>query len=183
MRAPAIDNQRIALLCAVGVVVLLGLAVWSYRDTVWQDVPEGYATYRGGGLEFRHPAGWEVSGDPRGTLTVRAPGRRGERLAPLILVQRYREGDAAAMQRAERRIAALVQGERLHIGSYDIDVPGADASSARSVEVKARNGKVHSLTVVTARKDGRFTAFAVRGRVTDGADNARNIAGTLRLDD
>lgn len=179
MRGIAVDNQRIAALCAVGFFGLIALFLWSYGDTVFDDVPDDYPTYRGGGVEFRHPPGWRVAGSPDAVLTVRPPGREGERLAPVIVLRRYAGRDQ--LRRADRDVARLVEGSRLHINPYEIDVPGADESGASSVEVKARNGRVHGITTVTATRDGTLTVLTARGPVTDGADNPRNVAGTLRL--
>lgn len=181
MRTGAVSSQAVAALCAVGFFALIGLFLWSYGDTAFDDVPSSYPTYRGGGVEFRHPPGWEVSGSPATRLVVRPRGREGERLSPVIVLQRYRGTGDEALRRADRDVARIIQGSRLHITPYELDVPGADESAASSTEVKARNGKVHSITTATGTRDGVLTALTVRGPVTDGADNARNIAGTLKL--
>ncbi|HWT94609.1 MAG TPA: hypothetical protein VN238_16555 [Solirubrobacteraceae bacterium] len=179
MRTGAVSSQTVAALCVVGFLGLIGLFLWSYGDTTFDDVPSSYATYRGGGVEFRHPPGWRATGDPATRLVLRPPGREGERLSPVIVLQRYRGEDA--LRQADRDVARLVQGSRLHINAYELSVDGADEAAASSTEVKARNGKVHSITTATATRDGVLTALTVRGRVIDGADNARNVAATLKL--
>lgn len=179
--AGKVSSRTITALCAAGFVLIFGLFLWSYNGTVFDEVPDDYATYRGGGVEFRYPPGWRVTGDPAKRLVLRPAGWKGERLRPVIVLQRYAGTGDPALRRADRDVARLVQGSRLHITPYELDVPGSDESAASSTEVKARNGKVHSITTATATRAGTLTALTVRGRVTDGADNPRNVAGTLKL--
>lgn len=164
---------------ALAVIAVVGAVALSRIDfDAFREPPASFATFRSGAVEFRHPPTWRASG----TDVVRLePPNATARVGPVAELRRLTL-TPKAVKRAERAAYRLVARKPESAGVYEIDVPGAEASSASDFVFKLRDGTQHRVTTVTALTPGGVVSLAVRGRVADGPADPRIVAGSLRLD-
>jgi hypothetical protein len=162
----------ILVVLLAGLVAAVAVAASVLDGTVFDDPPDSYATYRGDGLTFRHPPGWQVTRAGQ-RVTVAPPARSDG--GPLIVLTRVRAHDPrrAASDAAHR----LVRGVPIGLTEYEIDVPRA---VSYDVVGKRRNGESWRATAVAVPRGDSTYVLTARDEA-DGPRDARIIAGTLRV--
>ena len=173
--------RRVVRWAPVLVVVLLVAGfVLVYDGTVFDDPPDDWVVYRAGDRSLRHPPGWSATRTPDGA-DMRPATSPEDRPSTLVTLRVWGDGPVAR-ERARAAAERLVPGRSESGTAYDIDVPGSDKSSASDTVFRTRDGTAHRVTTVFASRDGFLTTLSSRGRVTNGPQDPRDIAGTLRLD-
>jgi hypothetical protein len=145
------------------------------------DVPGGYATYRGDGVSFVHPEGWEATERDlgKGITEVRFqdPAAAGEADAAVSLTIQPGVGERFdAMLESERAVLESAGGAG--VSQDEVDVPGARKAYRRSIE---SDGAASEAIDVLA-PDGRHIALAAGGPddQSDAVD-AGAVVDSLRL--
>ena len=151
-----------------------------FEQTAFDEPPARFVTFRDGGASFRHPPGWRVARRSDEAVVLRPAGTRAGKATPVIELRRWAAGERAS-DRANRSIERLVPARGRDSQTYELDVPGSERSSAVDVVFKTRDGIEHRVTTAFASNAGDLTTLAVRGRVTDGPEDPRDTAGSLRL--
>jgi hypothetical protein len=142
------------------------------------DVPDGYATYRGNGVTFIHPAAWEPTTRDlgKGITEVRFQDPAGDEAgAAVSLTVQPGVGDRFdAMLDSEREVLETAGGA--DVAQDEVDVPGARKAYRSTIEADASTSK--ALDVLAP--DGRHLALAAGG---DGdALDVDAVIASLRLE-
>lgn len=139
---------------------LLGCGGPSFEGKV--DVPDGYATYRGNGVSFIHPAAWKPTTRElgKGITEVRFqdPAAAGDAAPAVSLTVQPGVGDRFdAMLDSERDVLETTAGA--DVSQDEVDVPGARKAYRSTIET----GATKSQAVDVLAPDGRHLALAAGG--------------------
>jgi len=164
---------------------LVTLALLSCGDDKLEgkaDVPDGYATYRGNGVTFVHPAGWQPTTRElkEGLTEVRFQDAGSGAAAPAVsLTVQAGVGDRFDdMLDSEREVLETTGGAK--VTQDEIDVPGARKAYRSTIESDAAKSEAVDVLL----PDGRHVALAAGAPAgEDDALDVDAVIGSLRLDD
>jgi ABC-type glycerol-3-phosphate transport system substrate-binding protein len=136
---------------------LLGCGGPSFEGQV--DVPDGYATYRGNGVSFIHPAAWKPTTRDlgKGITEVRFQDPAADDAAVSLTVQPGVGDRFDAMLDSEREVLETTGGA--DVSQDEVDVPGARKAYRSTIET----GSAASQAVDVLMTDGRHLALAAGG--------------------
>lgn len=147
------------------------------------DVPDGYATYRGDGVSFVHPEGWEATERDlgKGITEVRFqdPTAAGDGDAAVSLTVQPDVGDRFdAMLDSERAVLESAGGAG--VSQDEVDVPGA----RKAYRSKIESDGAASEAIDVLAPDGRHIALAAGGPddQSDAVD-AGAVVASFRLEE
>jgi hypothetical protein len=152
--------MRSRLLTLLGLLVLAGCGGSGFDDDV--DVPDGYETYRAGGVSFVHPAGWEMTRRSlgHGITEVRFQDPAAEGAAPAAISLTVQPGVGERFDGqldSERSVLESAGGATMR--REDVEVPG----SAKAVRSTIESSGAASQAVDVLAPDGRHLALAAGG--------------------
>lgn len=142
------------------------------------DVPDGYATYRGNGVSFVHPAAWKPTTTElgKGVTEVRFQDPAAKGAAAVSLTVQPGVGDRFdAVLDSEREVLETTAGA--DVSQDEVDVPGARKAYRSTIETDAATSKA----VDVLAPDGRHLALAAGG--DDDALDVDAVVASLRLED
>jgi hypothetical protein len=179
-------SRRFPVLALLPAAVLLAaLAVPGCGGSALEgdpEVPDGYATYRGDGVSFVHPEGWEPTERDlgKGITEVRFqdPAAAGAGDAAVSLTVQAGVGERFdAMLESERTVLESAGGAE--VSQDEVDVPGARKAYRSTIE---SDGAASEAIDVLA-PDGRHIALAAGGPddQSDAVD-AGAVVDSLRLE-
>ncbi len=173
----------LALVPALALLAALALPGCGGSDFEGEaDVPDGYATYRGEGVSFVHPASWRPKANDLGKgiteIRFQDPAAAGDGDAAVALTIQPDVGDRFDAQLdSERTVLESTGGAG--VTQDEVDVPGASKAYRSTIEA---DGSASEAVDVLA-PDGRHIALAAGG--PDGqadALDAAAIVNSLRLE-
>ncbi|HTE62028.1 MAG TPA: hypothetical protein VK631_16880 [Solirubrobacteraceae bacterium] len=173
---PSSSFPLLALLPATALIAtfaLLGCGGPDFEGKV--DVPDGYATYRGNGVTFVHPAAWKPTTRDlgKGISEVRFEDPAGK--SAVALTVQTGVGDRFdAMLDSERDVLETTAGA--DVSQDAVDVPGARKAYRSTIELPESTSEA----VDVLAPDGRHLALAAGGDA-DALDVAAVVA-SLRLE-
>jgi hypothetical protein len=172
----------LALVPALALLLALALPGCGGSDFEGEaDVPEGYATYRGEGVSFIHPAAWKPATHDLGKgitqILFQDPGAE-EGDAAVSLTVQPDVGDRFDAQLESER-AVLESGTGAGVSQDEVDVPGATKAYRSTIEAEDAASEAVDVLV----PDGRHIALAA-GAPADQPDalDAGAIVSSLRLE-
>jgi hypothetical protein len=123
------------------------------------DVPDGYATYRGAGVSFVHPADWRMTSRSlgHGITEVRFEGRDAKGAAISFTAQPGVGARFDGQLESERTVLESTGGAK--VSREDVDVPGARKAVRSTIE----SSDASSRAVDVLGADGRHLALAAGG--------------------
>jgi hypothetical protein len=169
--------------------VLGALAVTGCGDSSFEgevDVPDGYATYRGEGVSFVHPAGWEPTtrelSDGVTEIRFQDPAAAGADAPAVSLTMREGVGDRFDALLDSQRELLQTAGDAT-VAQEEVDVPGARKALRSRIELPGSGSPSTSEAVDVLTPDGRHLALAA-GAPDDEQDavDAGAVVGSLRLE-
>jgi ABC-type glycerol-3-phosphate transport system substrate-binding protein len=173
-------SRSLPLLVLVAVLALSGCGGDDGFDGS-ADVPDGYATYRGEGVTFVHPAAWKPTTRElkEGLTEVRFQEAGSGDAAPAVsLTVQADVGDRFDdVLDSERAVLETTGGAK--VTQDEVDVPGARKAYRSTIESDA----AQSEAVDVLMPDGRHVALAAGA--PDGEDGALDVdavIGSLRVD-
>jgi hypothetical protein len=172
----------LALLPAAVLLAALAVPGCGSDDFAGQaEVPDGYGTYRGDGVSFVHPEGWEATERDLGKgiteLRFQDPDAAGEADAAVSLTIQPGVGERFdAMLESERAVLESAGGAG--VSQDEVDVPGARKAYRRTIESDGATSEV----IDVLAPDGRHIALAAGGPddQSDAVD-AGAVVDSLRL--
>jgi hypothetical protein len=146
------------------------------------DVPDGYATYRGDGVSFVHPAGWEPTRRSLGhdvtEVRFQDPSARGAADPAISFTVQPGVGDRFDAQ-LDSELSVLESTGGAAVSREDVDFPGAEKAVRSSIE----SDRASSQVVDVLAPDGRHVALAAGGPEGElGPLDADAVVGSLRLE-
>jgi hypothetical protein len=168
-------------------LLLAALVLVGCGDSVFEgdvDVPDGYATYRGKGASFVHPAAWKPTTreltDRVTEIRFQDPATDDPNAPAVSFTIQDGVGDRFdALLDSQRELLETTRDAK--IAQEEVDVPGARSALRSRIELGGEgNGSSTSEAVDVLTPDGRHLALAAGGR-DDGVD-AGAVVESLRLE-
>jgi ABC-type glycerol-3-phosphate transport system substrate-binding protein len=171
--------RRPLLLLALVALTLPGCGGSDFEGEA--DVPDDYATYRGNGVTFVHPAAWKPATRDlgRGITEVRFQDpAAGESAAAVSLTIQADVGDRFdALLDSEREVLETTTGAE--VSRDEVELPGARKAYRSTIETDSASSEV----VDVLAPDGRHLALAAGA--PDGQDDELDVdavVSSLRLE-
>ena len=168
----------------LAVLALIGCGDSGFEGDV--EVPDGYATYRGGGVSFVHPEAWEPTTRElsEGVTEIRfqAPDATGANAPAVSLTTQDGVGDRFDALLDSQRELLETAGDAT-VAQEEVDVPGARKAYRSRIELPGDGSPSTSEAVDVLAADGRHLALAA-GAPDDESDavDAAAVVGSLRLE-
>ena len=151
----------------------------------YPDPPAGWATFSAEGISFRHPPGWRAErparqpGASRMLVRLAPAGSNPDVQGPRAELRLLQGPDAPDL--ARRASANLVLGKETNRTSFDHEVPGARTTTTSDVESGEESEPRYRVSSVYAATAEGLVVLDVRARTRGEPDEARTMAGSLRL--
>jgi hypothetical protein len=170
-------------------MLLVALAFLGCGDSGFEgdvDVPDGYATYRGDGVSFVHPAAWEPTTreltDDVTEIRFQDPAASGANAPAVSFTTQDGVGDRFdALLDSQRRLLETTGDATVAV--EEVDVPGARKALRSRIELPGDGSPSTSEAVDVLTPDGRHVALAAGARDDESdAVDAGAVVSSFRLE-